>query len=180
MHKIVPAESLLALVMPPDRAAATVGDLVESSHDPLEFWWSLLGTATRATFAQLTVRTTLTAVVLSILLDRIFTSLFTALLVYVDPPKLPLLMPDLGFLLLTPVLAGYLMGRVLPGHELGGAAAALFLVCCGAGAVWWIGPTGVPGLVIALVVPPPIDIFPLLLGASLARRGALRRQGAIA
>ena len=127
MRRVIVGDLLLSLVMPRKRAAATAGDLLETSRGSAQFWWSLLGTALRVSIAQLSIVSAVVAIGLSTLLNQALAFLFTAFLVEVNPP-LFLGMPDIGFFLLTPMLSGYIMARCLPSREIAGMVAVSLFV----------------------------------------------------
>jgi hypothetical protein len=90
MRNLALAEWTLSLVTTPDRAAASVGDLLEERTGPVAFWWSIASTAVSLSLSDLSAAPLsllgfalyglVIAIVLSVLLGGLAGLLFAVLL----------------------------------------------------------------------------------------------------
>ena len=180
MRKAAFAEIVLALVMPPERAAATAGDLLESSRGPLSFLIALARTALGAIFEQMSLGTAAKAFFLTTGMNIAGRLLVGTTLVAAGRlvPGLAWMGPLVGisFLFVAPVIVGRLAAGWMPGREMAVWMTAVAVVLLAAPLTllstfpWFIG---------AFLVT-PAGLLPMLVGVLRARRRNLRHSRRLA
>ena len=167
MRSVSVAETLLSLVMPRERASATVGDLIEFPGGQFAFWRSVLSAAAGAAFRQLTFATMVEAVVLDIVFSAATILPYTALLIRTQPQGW---LGKLAFYGIAPLsfIPAFLLARWLPNREVGGIL-SVFL----GRAIFGLALSASTSLPLGQVVLPQ-GILAMLLGVSFARWTTLR------
>jgi hypothetical protein len=137
MRKATLAEWILSLVMSPDRAAATTGDLLEQGTSPLGFWWGVASTVASLTWSELsaaplnTVGIALYAFVLALVISVLFGGA-AGLIIAAFASNVPgisvneLIPISLGLSWAGSFVAGVVMAQRAKGREL--AACVVFLI----------------------------------------------------
>src|SRR4051812_17222233 len=172
MRNVTVAETMLSLVMPRERASATVGDLLEFKRGRLAFWVAVLSAAAGAVFRQLTFGTIVKSAVLYVVLSGIFAMPLAVSLIRYQPEGW---LGRLALYGMVPVsiFHGILLARLLPNREAGGMITLILLRAILVLAVS-INTSGFYLPMWRIVV--PSEFLPMLFGVWLGRRGTLLKN----
>ena len=158
-------ELILSLVMPRERSAAVVGDLLEASRGILRFWSVVVATViTTIVQEMVSSRQAIAMTAYAVLLCLTYSTLFDALLTLSRLVRLGLI-PSFPFLLLMPIFVGRSVARLSDGKELAAWTAIAIFACTN-----WIAWKSVPESSLldyrffALALPSPIHLPGMLIG----------------